>query len=208
MVVYIATANEHKKEELQRQIAGHAGLANKLEIKTLADLPASVNSRFQPKETGETFSENALIKARALYDLISSPVIADDSGLEVEALGNRPGVHSARYAPTDKEKIKKLLGELENFPDSKQRKARFVSSICFLDEDGHEVYFNGRVEGNIADAPSGKEGFGYDPVFFYPPQNRTFAELTPAEKESVSHRGRAVTLFLEYLERWLNLHGA
>ncbi len=199
MEIYLATENRKKRDELEAQIASHQKLNGKIIVKTLDDLPAAVSSRFIPVEDADTFQGNALIKAQALYGLINAPVLADDSGLEVEALGGRPGVHSARYAPADAERIEKLLGELAG---ETNRAARFVTSLCFLDEDGREVYFRGHVDGQITHEPAGANGFGYDPIFYHPPSNMSFAEMSQNDKKEVSHRGRAISLFLEYLENW------
>ncbi len=199
MEIYLATENHKKRDELEAQIASHQKLNGKIVVKTLDNLPAAVSGRFAPLEDADTFQGNAQIKAKALYSLINTPVLADDSGLEVKALGGRPGVLSARYAPTDPEKINKLLGELSEETD---RAARFVTSLCFIDEDGREVFFRGHVDGVIAHEPSGANGFGYDPVFYHPPSGKSFAEMSQKDKKKVSHRGRAVSLFLEFLENW------
>lgn len=150
-------------------------------------------------ETGMTFHENALIKAKAIREFTGEWSFADDSGLEVAALGGAPGVHSARYAgePQDNRKnISKLLHELK---DTDDRRARFVTIICLM-TDQETKYFEGEVEGIITKVPSGNEGFGYDPVFIPEGETRTFAEMTPEEKNRISHRSRAVRAMTEYLE--------
>lgn len=144
------------------------------------------------EETGSTFEENALIKARAVLLLSNLPVIADDSGLCVDALKGKPGVMSARWAgegATDAQRIDKLLRELEGTED---RSARFVSVVAFVDTDGTAITAEGSVEGSILYKPVGNNGFGYDPVFLCTELQKTFAELSDEQKNSVSHRGRAL----------------
>lgn len=144
------------------------------------------------EETGSTFEENALIKARAVLLLSNLPVIADDSGLCVDALKGKPGVMSARWAgegATDAQRIDKLLRELEGTED---RSARFVSVVAFMDTDGTAITAEGSVEGSILYKPVGNNGFGYDPVFLCTELQKTFAELSDEQKNSVSHRGRAL----------------
>ena len=152
------------------------------------------------EETGDTFEKNALLKARAVAMVCDDFVLADDSGLCVDALDGRPGVYSARYAgegASDAEKIKKLLGELEN---KTNRKAKFVTSMAFICPDGSEIVTMGEVFGKITDEPSGDNGFGYDPVFYCDELKKTFAEATSDEKNSVSHRGRALGALYEKLK--------
>jgi len=152
-------------------------------------------------ETGSTFSENALLKARYYHRLSELPTVADDSGLEVQALGNAPGVYSARYAGAmadDADRIAKLLEEMKDVPPQ-QRSARFVCAAAIVWQGGERV-FMGDARGVILNSPRGTNGFGYDPVFFYEPLGKTFAELTPSEKAKASHRGRA----FRQLAAWLN----
>ena len=153
-------------------------------------------------ESGMTFSENARIKAEHYHQLTGLPTLAEDSGLVVDALGGKPGVHSARFAPTDKERIEKLLRMLDSRPGPSSRSARFVSAICLLlPEDLIEV--TGEVQGELAQEPRGTHGFGYDPIFYYPPLGKTFAQMTVEEKNQISHRARA----LEELSVWLHKYG-
>lgn len=152
-----------------------------------------------PEENGTTFLENARIKANALHDVTKGAVLADDSGLEVDALGGAPGVRSARYASldgadaSDEANNEKLLRELEGV-SSDNRIARFVCSLVFIDEDGTEVTAKGTVEGRIGTSPSGTNGFGYDPLFF--PDvfggDLAMAEVSQEDKSKVSHRGEAL----------------
>lgn len=150
-------------------------------------------------ETGETFEENSVIKASVPAKL-GYIGIADDSGLCVDALGGAPGVHSARYSDgDDAENIKKLLHELENVPDDK-RTAKFVCVMSAVFPDGKTITARGEAHGVILREKRGDDGFGYDPVFCSIDLNKTFAEASPEEKNKVSHRGRALTLFCEKLK--------
>ena len=151
-------------------------------------------------ETGSTFAENALLKARYYHQISEIPTIADDSGLEVEALKGAPGIYSARYAGPDRDdngRITKLLEEMKGLT-SERRRARFTCAAALV-WDGGERVFESDVEGSILESARGADGFGYDPVFFYEPLRKTFAELTPSEKAEVSHRGQA----FRQLAAWL-----
>jgi XTP/dITP diphosphohydrolase len=179
--VVVATRNTHKLRELG-------------EVLTEMELTPLQDSVALPPETGATFAENALIKARAAHAATGLPAIADDSGIEARALGGRPGVHSARYAgahASDAENLEKLLRELEGAED---RRVAYVCVLAHVDEDGERVV-EGRCEGRLASAPRGSGGFGYDPAFLPddtdPGDGRTMAELSPQEKHAISHRGRA-----------------
>jgi XTP/dITP diphosphohydrolase len=150
-------------------------------------------------EDGNTFRENALKKARSISELTQKPTLADDSGLEVEALCGRPGVFSSRYAGEDagdKENIKKLLQELNGVSD---RRARFVCILALVFPGGREIIVEGTCDGIIIDEPRGEGGFGYDPVFFVPEMKKTMAELTPEEKNLISHRARAARALIMYI---------
>lgn len=150
----------------------------------------------EAEETGKTFEENALIKARAACKALSEPAIADDSGLSVEALGGAPGVYSARYGgdacENDAERVKLLLKNLEG---EKDRNAKFVSCIACVFPNGDSISARGECEGKITNEPRGDGGFGYDPVFELTGTEKTMAELSPEEKNAVSHRGRALKIF-------------
>jgi XTP/dITP diphosphohydrolase len=156
-----------------------------------------------PEETGTSYEENARIKATAPHISTAMAVLADDSGLEVDALGGAPGIHSARYAgegANDARNIEKLLDELKDVPEG-ERTARFVCHIIYIDEEGKELSVQGVCEGRIGFEPQGNKGFGYDPVFFPDEINdgRTMAELSPAEKDAISHRGKALRALRERL---------
>jgi XTP/dITP diphosphohydrolase len=194
MKAVIATLNAGKASEIKRLLEG-AGV----ELVALGDLPCVE----MPIETGDTFEENALIKARRVAGACSMPAIADDSGIEVDALGGRPGVYSARYSgrdATDRDNCLKLLSELEGVPTEK-RGARFRCVAAFVEPGGAEATFSGSLEGFITERPSGTGGFGYDPVFLVPGVGRTVAEMTPEEKNRISHRAEA----FGRLRAWLSL---
>jgi XTP/dITP diphosphohydrolase len=146
-----------------------------------------------PPETGDTFAINALAKARAAAHGTGLPTVADDSGLEVDALNGQPGVMSARYAGeagSDEDRYRKVLALMASVPDA-QRTARFRCAAAFADPSGLELLAEGTVEGRIAPAPAGSGGFGYDPIFVPEGRDVTMAQLTPEEKHAISHRGRA-----------------
>ena len=145
----------------------------------------------EARETGSTFAENARLKAEHYQALTQIPALAEDSGLAVDGLGGEPGIHSARFAPSDEERIAKLLGMMDSFSDDVDRTARFVSAICLI-LPSQIIEVAAEVEGRITRAPRGNQGFGYDPVFYYPPLEKTFAQLTAKEKNRVSHRAIAL----------------
>ena len=154
------------------------------------------------EETGTTFAENAAIKANAVYAAMHCPVIADDSGLMVDALDGAPGVYSHRFAgegATDADRNAKLLHELDSIPAEK-RTARFVCSLCYLDANGTEKVFSGVCEGVIGTAPRGENGFGYDPLFVPEGYDRSFAQLPMEVKNSMSHRARALAQVVEWMK--------
>lgn len=193
----MATNNANKLREA-KEILSPLGI----EVLSLADIDIDCD----PDENGATFAENAEIKAEAVYNAIADKygrnmaVFADDSGLCVDALGGRPGVHSARYAPKGQE-CARLLDELTGVPDEK-RTARFVCSIVFLDKTGQTYEVKGTCEGMIGHEERGTNGFGYDPVFVV--GNKTMAEMTSDEKNAVSHRGAAMNRLYRLLEGKVN----
>ena len=200
MKLLIATTNAAKISEITNILSEQGLMGHDFEIMGLNALKDIVTDLGDVEETGSTFEENALIKARHYNSLSGIAAVADDSGLEVDALEGRPGVLSARYAglnATDQDRVAKLLGEMKPVPKAK-RGARFVCSAAFVGPNGEKV-FTATAPGWILDAPRGVGGFGYDPVFFYEPLGKTFAELSTDEKSRVSHRGRAFS----QLARWL-----
>lgn len=195
MKLVLATKNPGKLAEIKELVLGlDFALQILTDYPTIGDIP----------ETGNTFIENAVIKATTVAKLTGNLAVADDSGLEVLALNNRPGVLSARYANTDKERILKLLAELKDIPAEK-RQARFVCAIAIATPDGKVESIQETCEGIIGFEPKGTNGFGFDPVFYYPPLSKAFAELTRDEKASVSHRGKALrkvrTLLISILKQ-------
>jgi XTP/dITP diphosphohydrolase len=189
----VATSNPGKLREFARALSG-AGI-EVVGLDVLAD-PSEV------PETGASFEENARIKAEAYSRRTELPVLADDSGIEVEALGGAPGVASARFGGeglTDEKRYRILLEKLRGVPEEKRR-ARFRSVLVLARRGRAVASFEGVVEGTIADRPRGSGGFGYDPVFLHEASGKTFGEMTAEEKQAVSHRGRAIRAFLEALE--------
>ena len=199
-VLVIATRNPGKTAEIRDLLQGFA-----VEVRNLSDfgpIPEVV-------EDGETFDENAYKKSSFTARVLGYPALADDSGLVVAALDGAPGVFSARYGgaqATDEDRCRKLLEEMEGRAD---RRAAFECVISLAVPTGPALTYEGRCEGLIADSPSGSNGFGYDPVFFYPPCNKTFAQLTRAEKSRVSHRGKALRELRDEFEKvtiWIKRH--
>ena len=184
-VLVLATLNPHKGRELLALLG-----AVPFQIKLLSEFPCAQ----LPEETGRTYAENALVKARTAARLTSALALGDDSGLEVDALGGAPGLHTARFGGSglsDPERWELLLERLRDVPPAR-RTARFRCVIALARPARGEQVVEGIVEGVIAQAPRGNGGFGYDPVFFYPPLSRTFGEISDEEKQRVSHRGKAL----------------
>ena len=179
MKIILATNNKNKLCEV-REILSPAGI----EVITQSEAGADI----EVEENGKTFAENAYLKSKAVFDLTGLPVIADDSGLEVDALDGAPGIFSARYAPEGQRK-KRLLEELKDVPDEK-RGANFTCCICYIDSFGKDHYFTGKVFGKIGYENRGTNGFGYDPIFMY--GEKSFAELSADEKNAVRHRAEAL----------------
>jgi XTP/dITP diphosphohydrolase len=191
MRLVLATRNEHKLRELGEILAGVE----------LVPLPAGVEL---PPEDGETFADNALIKARAAHAATGEAAIADDSGIEARALGGAPGPRSARYAgdgASDEENLAKLMREVAAAGEDRQ--VAYVCAMAHVDRAGAERVFYGRCEGELAAEPRGSSGFGYDPAFVPadtgPDDRRTMAELSAAEKHAISHRGRAARALARHL---------
>lgn len=187
-----ATGNENKMKEI-RMILADAGY----EILSMKE--AGIDADIV--EDGTTFEENAIIKAKAIRELCGCLVLADDSGLEIDYLNKEPGIYSARYMGEDTSydlKNQNLISRLEGVPDEK-RTARFVCAIAAAFPDGRIETRRGTIEGRIAYEPAGENGFGYDPIFYVPEFGKTTAELSPEEKNEVSHRGRALRMIREVL---------
>lgn len=191
--VIIASGNKGKLKEFQELMKDLP-----VEVKSLADYPEIGDI----EENGTTFAENAYIKAKAVHDATGCITIADDSGLEVDALDGAPGIFSARYAGEEKDDAAnnvKLLQALENVPDT-ARGAQFHCAIVAIAADGRRFDAEGIVRGEILRAPRGDNGFGYDPLFYVPEFGRTTAELTMDEKNAISHRGKAVRQIVAILK--------
>jgi XTP/dITP diphosphohydrolase len=192
ITIVIATRNKGKKSEISDLLKDFP-----VHIKGLDDFGPIPHI----EEDGNTFDDNAYKKASLTARILGFPALADDSGLLVEALGGAPGVLSARYAgedATDEQRCQKLLLEMEG---KSNRKAAFECVISIAVPTGPALTYEARCEGLIAERPSGSNGFGYDPVFYYPPLNKTFAELSREEKSHVSHRGKAIREFRDEFEK-------
>ncbi|MEX2246635.1 MAG: XTP/dITP diphosphatase [Dehalococcoidia bacterium] len=198
----IATNNAGKLREFERLLEGCG-----FQLVT----PRQLGVTFEPTETGSTFSANAILKAREAARLTGLPALADDSGLEVDELGGRPGIFSARYAGgdstdpslSDEDRVRIVLEEMEGVP-SGDRTARFRCVIAIATPAGDARIVEGVFEGRIAHDPRGENGFGYDPIFIVPELGLTSAELTPAEKDALSHRGKAAVRAREILRQMAN----
>lgn len=195
MKMVLASRNEHKLAEM-RDILCNLGVEVVLESEVGVDIKV--------EETGTTFEENALLKAKAVMEATGLPAIADDSGLCVDALNGAPGVYSARYGGPELDDAGRYRLLLENMRGMLDRRCKFVSCICCCFPGGGTVTARGECPGTLAYAPKGAGGFGYDPVFFVPPLKKTFSELTAEEKNDVSHRGAALKEFKLKLETYLN----
>ena len=188
--IMIATSNAHKVEEF-REMLEPLGF----QVRSLFDL----NEQIEIEETGTTFAENAMIKAETVHARLGIPVISDDSGLEVDAMDKAPGVYSARFLGYDtayEVKNQFIMDQVKG----KTRSARYVCAIAYVEKDGTAHVFTGVVEGEIADHARGDKGFGYDPIFYYPPYAATLAEVSEEQKNAISHRGRALAQLIAYMK--------
>ena len=191
MRIIAATKNAGKIREIEK-IFGDLGI----EVVSQQDEGFNVDI----EETGDSFEKNAMIKARAVSLLSDDIVMADDSGLCIDALDGRPGIYSARYAgenASDRDKLQKVLSEME---PHKNRQAKFVTAVAVILPDGRELVTTGEVKGEILREPKGENGFGYDPIFYCDELQKTFAQATDEEKNQVSHRGRALRKMYEKLK--------
>lgn len=195
--VILASGNKHKLEEIQEILKDY-----KLELETMHDAGLV---DYEIIEDGDSFEANSLIKAQAVMDELGIDTIADDSGLEVDALDGAPGVYSARYAGEDADYLannEKLIKELADVPDEK-RTARFVTVLTMLFKNGDKIVVRGEVEGVIGHEAKGANGFGYDPLFIVPELGKTFAELESNEKNALSHRANALKFLKVELDKYL-----
>ncbi|MBO7275555.1 MAG: RdgB/HAM1 family non-canonical purine NTP pyrophosphatase [Clostridia bacterium] len=193
-VFVIATNNQKKLREID-------AILKQIGASAVAMAEAGIST--DPEETGLSFEENAFIKANAACLASGKPAIADDSGLEVDALNKAPGIYSARYCEgTDSDRVNFLLRNMQGKSD---RTARFVSAVCCVFPSGERITVRGECEGEIIDAPRGENGFGYDPVFYVPEYEQTFAEISPEIKNKISHRAHALEkLAIELKKREIN----
>ena len=194
MKMVLASKNQKKMKEMNEILSGMG-----VEVCLQSDVGIDIDV----EETGTTFEENSLLKAKAVMEASGLPAIADDSGLCVDALNGAPGVYSARYGGDGLDDMGRYRLLLANMPRGAARTAKFVSVITCCFPGGEVLTARGECPGTIAFAPMGEGGFGYDPVFFLPKLKKTFAQLTPEEKNAISHRGKALEAFQEKLEEYL-----
>ena len=196
MKIVIASHNEHKIKEFIPLLEPFG-----FEVTSLLEL----NDHQEIIEDGDTFEANALIKAKSIAEKYQAYALADDSGLVVPAIGNEPGIYSARYSGEPKDDHRNNLKLLERMTglEGDQRKAYFVSHLVVYEPNGDYLSVEGKAEGQILEALQGDEGFGYDPLFYYPPAKQTFAQMPLAEKNKVSHRRRAIDQLQQSLPIWL-----
>ena len=195
MKFVLATQNQKKLREMSDILSGFG-----VEVVS----PKSLGIDLEVEETGTTFAENAMLKAKAICAAADLPAIADDSGLCVDALAGAPGVYSARYGGEGLDDVGRYRLLLENLRGQGSRTAHFACAIACAFPNGDTLTAEGKVEGTIAFAPMGEGGFGYDPIFFYPPLRKTFGQLTAEEKHGISHRGKALEVFVKDLATYLN----
>ena len=193
MKFVLASQNQHKLKEMQDILS-----AQGVEVVLESDIGLHV----EVEETGSTFAENALLKAKAVMEASGLPAIADDSGVCVDALNGAPGVYSARYGGPELDDIQRYQLLLQALRGQTNRAAHFTSHITCCFPNGDVIYAEGICPGTIAFAPQGTGGFGYDPVFFVPQLRKTYAQLTPEEKAAVSNRGKALAVFEEKLKEY------
>lgn len=194
MKVVLASKNAHKLKEISK-------ITEKFDMELVLESQLGVD--IDVEETGSTFEENSFIKAEAVMKATGLPALADDSGIAVDALNGEPGIYSARYGfdPSldDWGRLELLLKNTEQVPDS-SRQAQFVCVITLVTPEGQVIQARGEAHGELLRQPAGEGGFGYDPIFYYPPLGKSFAELSPEEKNQVSHRAQALKLFYEKLK--------
>lgn len=194
MKVVLASKNAHKLKEISK-------ITEKFDMELVLESQLGVD--IDVEETGSTFEENSFIKAEAVMKATGLPALADDSGIAVDALNGEPGIYSARYGfdPSldDWGRLELLLKNTEQVPDG-SRQAQFVCVITLVTPEGQVIQARGEAHGELLRQPAGEGGFGYDPIFYYPPLGKSFAELSPEEKNQVSHRAQALKLFYEKLK--------
>ena len=194
MKVVLASKNKHKLEEISK-------ITEKFDMELVLESELGVD--IDVEETGSTFEENSYLKAEAVMKATGLPALADDSGIAVDALNGEPGIYSARYgfdeSLDDRGRLNLLLKNTENVPDDK-RQAKFVCVITLVTPQGQTIQARGEVHGMLLRQPVGENGFGYDPIFYYPPFGKSLAQVSPEEKNRVSHRANALKVFYEKLK--------
>ena len=194
MKVVLASKNKHKLQEISK-------ITEQFDIELVMESELGID--VDVEETGTTFEENSFLKANAVMQASGLPALADDSGIAVDALNGEPGVYSARYGFDDTlddwGRLQLLLKNTEHVPDER-RQAQFVCVITLVTPEGEVIQARGEVHGMLLRAPAGTGGFGYDPIFYYPPYGKTLAEVSPEEKNQVSHRANALRVFYEKLK--------
>ena len=194
MKVVLASKNPHKLVEISK-------ITEQFDIELVLESELGVD--IDVEETGSTFEENSFQKADAVMRATGLPALADDSGIAVDALNGEPGIYSARYgfdeSLDDWGRLQLLLKNTEQVPDGR-RQAQFVCVITMVTPEGQVIQARGEIHGELTRSPRGENGFGYDPIFYYPPMGKTTAEMTPQEKHQVSHRGVALRVFYEKLK--------
>lgn len=194
MKVVLASKNKHKLEEISK-------ITERFDMELVLESELGVD--IDVEETGSTFEENSYLKAEAVMKATGLPALADDSGIAVDALNGEPGIYSARYgfdkSLDDRGRLNLLLKNTENVPDDK-RQAKFVCVITLVTPQGQTIQARGEVHGMLLRAPAGENGFGYDPIFYYPPFGKSLAQVSPEEKNRVSHRANALKVFYEKLK--------
>ena len=194
MKVVLASKNKHKLEEISK-------ITEKFDMELVLESELGVD--IDVEETGSTFEENSFLKAEAVMKATGLPALADDSGIAVDALNGEPGIYSARYgfdeSLDDRGRLNLLLKNTEHVPDDK-RQAKFVCVITLVTPQGQTIQARGEVHGMLLRAPAGENGFGYDPIFYYPPFGKSLAQVSPEEKNRVSHRANALKVLYEKLK--------
>ena len=194
MKVVLASKNKHKLVEIKQ-------ITDKFDMELV--LQSELGVDIDVEENGTTFEENSFIKAEAVMKATGLPALADDSGICVDALNGEPGIYSARYgfdeSLDDWGRLELLLKNTEHVPDG-QRQAQFVAVITMVTPEGQTIQARGEIHGELLRAPAGENGFGYDPIFYYPPYGKSTAEMSPEEKNQVSHRANALKVFYEKLK--------
>lgn len=191
MKIIVASNNMHKIEEIKTTLKDF-----NIEVLSLKD----VNINVDPEENGKTFKENAFIKANEIAKFTNEIIVADDSGLEIEALDGFPGIYSSRFLE-NKSYEEKFVAINKMLEGKNNRKANYTCALCILNLEKEPIYIEGKVFGTLLQEPQGEQGFGYDPIFYYEPYQCTFAQIDQQQKNKVSHRGEAIKQFVELIKK-------